>query len=98
MASYFSILLSVIAAMGCCALFNIFSQTYAQQQTPNQMLGKVSSFITVVSMCASPLGQALYGILFDALHSAVFLVVLFAAVTGIITSCLAGRFLKQHRT
>lgn len=36
-----------------------------QQQTPPELLGKVMAFIMAVSNCASPLGQAVYGALFE---------------------------------
>jgi predicted MFS family arabinose efflux permease len=36
-----------------------------QSQTPPDLLGKVMAFIMAVSNCASPLGQAVYGALFE---------------------------------
>ena len=39
--------------------------TAAQRQTPPELLGKVMAFIMAVSNCASPLGQAVYGGLFE---------------------------------
>ncbi len=36
-----------------------------QRQTPPNLLGKVMAFIMAVSNCASPLGQAVYGVLFE---------------------------------
>lgn len=36
-----------------------------QRQTPPELLGKVMAFIMAVSNCASPLGQAVYGGLFE---------------------------------
>lgn len=95
--SYVVILAAIVAFIGFATLFNIFAQTYAQQQTPNRLLGKVASVITVVSVCATPIGQAIYGVLFDVLHSAVFSVVLIACLSGVLLSCLTRRFLKQCR-
>lgn len=95
--SYAVILAAIVAFIGFVTLFNIFMQTYTQQQTPNRLLGKVASVITVASVCAAPIGQAIYGVLLDALHSAVFSVVLIACLSGVLLSCLTGRFLKQCR-
>lgn len=39
--------------------------TAVQRQTPPELLGKVMAFIMAVSNCASPLGQAVYGALFE---------------------------------
>ena len=36
-----------------------------QSQTPPGLLGKVMAFILAVSNCAAPLGQAVYGVLFE---------------------------------
>ncbi len=36
-----------------------------QGQTPPELLGKVMAFIMSVSNCAAPLGQAVYGALFE---------------------------------
>lgn len=36
-----------------------------QGQTPPELLGKVMAFIMAVSNCASPLGQAVYGALYE---------------------------------
>lgn len=36
-----------------------------QRQTPPELLGKVMSFIMALANCASPLGQAVYGALFE---------------------------------
>lgn len=45
------------------ALFNIYAQTFLQKSTPNHLLGKVASMVTMVVMCSYPIGQSLYGIL-----------------------------------
>lgn len=62
--SYFLVLISVILSMLCATLFTVFAQTFMQKLTPNAMLGKVASVVTILSMCAMPLGQATYGLLF----------------------------------
>ena len=36
-----------------------------QRQTPPELLGKVMAFIMALANCASPLGQAVYGALFE---------------------------------
>lgn len=81
--SYTVVLLSVLCCMFFASLFNIFAQTFAQQQTPKHLLGKVMSFVTVICMCAFPIGQALYGFLFDYFHDHIFLVVFFGVIASI---------------
>ena len=84
--SYGVVLVCVMLCMCMAALFSIFAQTYMQQKTPPVLLGKVASFVTVISMCALPLGQAMYGGLFDWLKNNVYLVVLFAGVASVVIS------------
>ena len=55
--------------MACAMLFTVSAQTYLQRATPPHLLGKVASFVAAISTCAMPLGQALYGLLFDALQA-----------------------------
>lgn len=95
LASYGVILLCVMLSMCCATLFNIFAQTYAQRQTPPHLLGKVTSFITVLSMCALPVGQALYGALFEKLHQYAAGVVLFACAASVWIALWAGHIQRK---
>lgn len=49
------------------SVFSVFALSYIQQKTPNHLIGKVMSYAMAISMCAQPLGHAVYGILFDRL-------------------------------
>lgn len=93
--SYAIVLFAVLGCMSCATLFTIFAQTFAQRLTPNHLLGKAAAFITTMSMCALPIGQALYGFLFDALKDSVWIVVLFAALVSLLLSVLARKVLKR---
>ena len=75
LAAYGVILVSVLLGMACAMLFTVSAQTYLQRATPPHLLGKVASFVAAISTCAMPLGQALYGLLFDALQAHVWVVV-----------------------
>lgn len=91
----FGVILVSVAAMACCAtLFSVYAQTILQQLTPPALLGKVASVVTVVSMCALPLGQAFYGVLFDWAGSASFAVVLFSGVVSVLLALLSRRTLR----
>lgn len=55
-----------------CGLMMVFSTlisiqmlTYVQQVTPEGLIGKVMALITCLMLCANPLGQAVYGVLFE---------------------------------
>ena len=54
-------------AMSAATLFTVVMLTLVQAQVPSLLLGKVIACIQAVANCASPLGQAAYGVLFDSL-------------------------------
>lgn len=93
--SYFIIMLSILFTMFFATLFSIFAQTLMQQLTPSHLLGKVASVVTVICTCAYPLGQGLYGILFDQAGSYSFLVVFLCGGVSIVLSLLSKRLLKK---
>ncbi len=54
-------------AMCVSTMFSVSMMTAVQKQTPPQLLGKIMAVIIAVSSCSQPVGQAVYGVLFDAL-------------------------------
>ena len=58
-----------LANMACSA-FSVCAMTAIQRRTPESLTGKVMAFVYTLSLCAQPLGQLLYGALFDALPPA----------------------------
>ena len=65
--SYWGITLLSMLAMASAMLLTVVLLTLVQSQVPSLLLGKVIACIQAVANCASPLGQAAYGLLFDAL-------------------------------
>jgi len=53
------------AVMVLSTLLVVVLSAAVQGRTPPELLGKVMAFIMAVSNCASPLGQAVYGALFE---------------------------------
>lgn len=86
LASYFLIMFSVLVIMCFATLFSVFAQTLMQRLTPGHLLGKVAAVVTVICTCAYPVGQAMYGVLFDRAGGNAFLVVF---ISGIISICIA---------
>ncbi|MBL1229280.1 MFS transporter [Enterococcus sp. BWB1-3] len=62
-------------------LFSIFIVSNIQASTPVQLVGKVMSYVTTLSLCAQPLSQAVYGILFDIFANSVYILFI---ITGLI--------------
>ena len=53
-----------VCQLGVC-IFSTYAITLIQQRTPKQLMGKVMSCVFTLSMCAQPVGQVVYGALFD---------------------------------
>lgn len=92
--SYVCMLVSCIFIMLFATLFNIYSQTFLQKATPNHLLGKVGALITMISMCANPIGQAIYGILLDIFANHIYILVFICCIL----SCLIALFSKHSLT
>ena len=63
-------LILLVLFCGCqlgCSVFSIYAATLIQSRTPAALMGKVMSCVYTLAMCAQPLGQLVYGILFDRL-------------------------------
>lgn len=92
--SYSIIILSVLFSMSFIAMFNIQAQTYLQTQTPSHLLGKVSSFVTTITMCAVPIGQSIYGICFDTFPMNSSFIIVLAAIISMLLSTYAKTTIK----
>lgn len=97
MATYGIIVVCVLLGMACSTLFSVFAQAYFQQQTPTALLGKVSSFVSAICMCAMPLGQAMYGILFQGAGAQAWMVVAFGGIVSLPLTLVAGRVFRQAK-
>lgn len=72
MGSYFVITMAAFVIMGLATMFSIQMLATLQKETSALLVGKVIALTIALSMCAQPIGQAVYGVIFD----------LFAARTG----------------
>ena len=64
-------------------IFTVQMMAFIQTETPENLIGKVIAVIFTVSMCAQPLGNALYGILFEICKGFEYGVVLFSGVVSL---------------
>lgn len=82
--SYGIILVSCFAMMFLATLFSIQIMSCLQMMVPANLIGKVISCAMCIGMCASPIGQAIYGGLFEVLKENVFVLFYAAAVLTVI--------------
>lgn len=68
------------------SIFSIFTVSLIQQRTPNHLIGKVMAYTSAITLCVQPMGQIVYGFLFDRFSNAIYLVLI---PTGIMV-CVIG--------
>jgi len=68
------------------SIFSIFAVSLIQQRTPNHLIGKVMAYTSSITLCVQPIGQMVYGFLFDSFSDAIYLCFI---PTGIIV-CAVG--------
>ena len=81
------------AVMVLSTMLVVVLSAAVQGQTPPELLGKVMAFIMAVSNCAAPLGQAVYGALFESCPA--WAVLLGAAVAAAMTAVYSGRVFQE---
>lgn len=67
-------------------IFQIQLMSYLQILTPKDLIGKVVSCFVCVSMCTTPLGQFIYGIIFDKIGSKIYLLFYLASFLMLLIS------------
>lgn len=83
---YLVLMLSIAVMQVLVSIFSIYCVSLIQQQTPNELLGKVMAYISTISLCVQPLGQMLYGVLFDGLRDHVMWIMIGSAVCIVLMS------------
>ena len=80
-----------IVAMAAATSLTVQLCVAIQRQTPQVLIGKIMAFVMTVSNCASPLGQALYGVLFDVSAAMPYLILFGAGVLAFMISLLSKK-------
>ena len=83
---YFIITAVSFSSMCASTTFDVSMMTAAQQQTPTNLLGKIMAVIIAVSSCSQPVGQAVYGLLFDAFADKPYYITTGAAILAMAVS------------
>lgn len=81
--SYGVITLCCFFIMVFSTLFTVQMMSFVQGETPQRLIGKVIAVILTISMCAQPVGNGMYGILFEVLKGYEFAVILFAGAASL---------------
>ena len=84
--SYWAITLMSFTAMGASTLFMVQIYTLVQTQSPPQLVGKIMAALISIAMCGQPIGQAIYGVLFDIFAAHAWVVLVGAAIAAFLIS------------
>lgn len=97
--SFAVITIMSFSAMCSSTMFSVAMLTAVQQQTPPHLLGKIMALIMAVSSCSQPIGQAIYGVLFDLFSNQVHIVIIVSAVLAFIIAVFSRKiFIKLQNS
>lgn len=93
--NYAVITICCFSIMVFSTIFTVQMMSFVQAETPQNLIGKVVAVILTVSMCAQPLGNALYGMLFEVFKGMEFAVVIFAGTISLIIAICTRNIFKK---
>ena len=93
--NYFVITACCFGVMMFSTVFTVEMMSFIQKETPQHLIGKVIAVILTVAMCAQPLGNAFYGILFEICEGVEYRVVLFSGVASLIIAAGARNIFRR---
>ncbi len=95
MISYYIIVVSCFVMMLLAAMFSIQMMSYLQMIVPNHIIGKVISSAMCIGMCASPIGQAIYGGLFQLFEQKIYIIIYAATIITCIIAIASRKIFRQ---
>jgi MFS family permease len=75
---------------------SLFVITHVQRETPNELLGKVMATIMAAAQCAAPIGQILYGFLFEAFSGVLYIPTITLSVITLLIALATKVILKKE--
>ncbi len=95
MTSYLIIVAFCVVMMIISTLLSVEMITYVQKITPATLTGKVMALLLCLVMCGNPIGQTIYGVLFECLSSGVDWIY-FGAFTVCLGLCLVSNIVFRQ--
>ena len=77
--------------------YEMLMMSFIQKETPQDLIGKVIAVILTVSMCAQPLGNAMYGILFEVCEGTEYIPVFLSGAVSLAIALGAGKVFRETR-
>ncbi|MCD7909768.1 MAG: MFS transporter [Clostridium sp.] len=95
--SFVLFMLGAVPIAASMTIISIFIITKVQKITPNENLGKVMAILTAAAQCAAPLGQVLYGVIFEKWSARVFIPTFFVCIATLLLGGLTWGLLGHER-
>ena len=92
---YLILLACFCIAQAVCSMFSILALSMIQESTPEHLTEKIMACVIALSTCAQPVGQVVYGLLFDLSAGSTWLVLLPTAAVLIALGGLSAGFLQR---
>lgn len=93
--SYLVITIACFVIMALATMFSIQLMVTVQIETPEDLVGKVIALMMSISMCAQPLGQAVYGLLFDAFPQHMGSILLGVALVSVVIAAVSRKTFEE---
>ena len=93
--NYIVIIICCFFIMVCSTIFTVQMMSFIQTETPQNLIGKVIAVIFTISMCSQPLGNALYGVLFEICRGYEYAVVLFSGAMSLVIAFRARNIFRH---
>ena len=86
MGKYMVLAAGAFLMMLCATLFTVQTMSFIQIKTPGHLIGKVISWVMAIATCSQPLGQAVYGVVFEQARGQEWAIFAAAGIASIIVS------------
>lgn len=93
--TYIVITVSCFFIMTLSTIFSIQMIATVQTETPPHLVGKVIACMMAFSMCAQPIGQSIYGFLFDKFQSNIGIILLGSAIISVLIAIASKSIFKN---
>ena len=95
--SFILFMLGAVPIAASMTIISIYIITKVQKITPNENLGKVMAIMTAVAQCAAPLGQIVYGVIFEKWSAQIFIPTFFVGIVTLFLGILTWLLLKSEK-
>lgn len=95
--SYILITAMSVLIMIFATMFSIQMIAMVQTETPSHLVGKVIACMMAFSMCSQPIGQALYGFLFDKLHNNSYIILFMVSIISCAIALISKKIFSSFK-